>query len=190
MPILALVVGAPPPLRAVAAFRHDPPTRHLGAPPPLRLVAATPVAAFCHDVLEALQAFARGRPELLAATSDGRLWEVEAPEDADFPLAVCFLVSELDDVVTTGDSKLVRSVVQVSCQAATSRAAKDLRRRFEAALDNAPLAIQGRPVRLCHPRAPTATKGEGKGPRGEDWWIAAFELEVLWDQPRPVRFRP
>lgn len=151
--------------------------------------SATAVSSY--DVCEAVQAYFQSRSDLQARTSDGRLWFVEAREGTVFPFAEYFLVSEDDNVVPTPAAgfKTMLSTVQISCHDHSAQGAADLCRAFEAAYQLAPLEIQGQTVLHCLPGMRTRGKGEGKGPGGQDSWMATVDLEILWIQPVPVLTR-
>jgi hypothetical protein len=193
-PRRTLVQGTPPP-------PTDPTGEYaatLWAFSPRTVTDDPALGPYCFDPCEALQAWFRSQPALQALLSDGRLWEFEAVEGTRYPFAEYFQVSEQDEVLVTNDAgyKVVRTTLQLSCHGATGQAAKDLRRRFEAALvagrdegGQGPLAVHGKPALLVHPHGPRHAKGEGKGPGGKDSYMSSIEIDVQWTQPVPVPTR-
>ncbi len=139
-----------------------------------------PVVYAGDDVLEALQSWwdANGT----GYTADGALWHLEAPETTDLPYATFFLVSEEVELMTTGGGQSYRSHVQMNCHASTSGDAWALAKTLRSAIKGAPLVVGGNAVWHVRPDAMIApVVGEGRGPDGQDCWIAGVTFDIPWN---------
>ncbi len=131
------------------------------------------------DVISAVQAWWDATPAVSALAADGKLWHGHKPESAAFPYATVFLASEVSQEWTTAYPRKV-SVVQVNFHAATDAAARAGALAIRAALQNAPLTINGVPVGHVLPDGDGISEAEGLGPLGRDCWMAFETFEVAW----------
>jgi hypothetical protein len=139
-----------------------------------------------NNVMEAVQALFQGS-SLPTLTSDGKLWEIEAPEGTLFPFAEFFRVSQPVEAYTTG-FLMPRCTIQFSFHAANPDTARDMADAFSAAYTylgdgaspNSQLTIGGVPVLHVLPGEPSSAKGEGKGPQGQDSYMEMLEIDVLF----------
>lgn len=131
---------------------------------------------------EAIQAFWRANPTLQALTSDGNLWEIEAPEGTLFPYAEFFHISEIGEIYTTREY-FSRARFQFNFHAGTIDRARVMERAFIAAFTQADLPLS--PASVLHVlfESEGDDKGIGKGPDGQDSYVAFVEFDMLIHNP-------
>jgi hypothetical protein len=133
------------------------------------------------DIQTAIQSWWKTRTDLAALLSDGRLHHVEAPEETELPYLTFFLVSLAEKDRTTA-YYFADCTIQFSAHATTDLDAALLRNAIRAAVLNVPLAIDGNPVWYVLPGSEQLMEGEGRGPNGQDCWIATVDVETVFQR--------
>lgn len=133
---------------------------------------------------EAVVGFYRAQPDLVAATSDGKLWEDQAPEATKLPYVTFLIPSDTAEEFATGPTfHTRRAELQINCHHWTSKGAKDLARTFRDAFKMAPLAVAGVGIMHCLPTGPGSHAiGDGLGDHGRDCHVQILTFEVLYTQ--------
>lgn len=134
------------------------------------------------EIEEAIHAFWDNNPALQALTSDGNLWNLEAPEGTLLPYAEFFHVSDVGEIYTTA-AYFSRIRMQFSFHAQIIDQARAMNRAFVAAFTQADLPLKDCAVLHVLPESHEDAKGIGKGPMGQDSYVSIVDFDFLIYRP-------
>lgn len=123
------------------------------------------------------------QPNLMASSSDGKLWLDEAPESVSLPYATIELHQDQPYAFTT-KFPIYRAIVSIKAHANLAQAAsRAITTAVVPGLVLAPLIINGVSVLHVLPDESGIEISPNRGPRGQDAWTASKRFEVLYMGP-------